>query len=658
MMDGFQKIELDGPKEEKKSNPVQTALMTKPMKTNQNRKKSRKFLKPLAIIVTVIAIIVVILVFILVIPLQRTIASAKQTEAQLKNFYTAVKSQNIDAADQALQTSKTALADTQQKLNALGYLQYVPVAMWYYSDAQHGMKAGAYGLDTAQVVINDLKPYADLLGLKGKGTFSGGSAQERLATAVLTLGKITPDIGPIGDQLAKVQTEIDAIDQNHYPAWLFGKTIGTDIGQAKTYVDEIVVGVNQARPFITVLPTLLGENSPQKYFIIFQNDKELRPGGGFITGYAIFQLDKGAITPEVSADIYPLDDSIPNKPQAPAPLVKYLHLTNPVYNLRDSNLSPDYLTNINVFKQMYEKSPNYEPVDGYIAIDTDVLMKTIGILDHQVYAGGINFTDANDPTCDCPQALYELENDISRPVNYQRTNRKSLLGVLLSAILQKSLQSSPKKYWGPLFQAMLDLTAQKHILFDLNNTSAQTGLEALNAAGQVKSFNGDYLMINDANFGGDKANLYTTESVQNQYNVASDGTITKTVTINYTNNHAPSDCSLADGGLCLNADLRDWVRIYVPQGSTLVNNIGSEVKMTTYNELGKTVFDGFLTIRPLSKATYTVTYTLPFKLQSGSTLPVLIQKQAGTYDNQYTVTYNNNTMIPFPLLTDKTLDLK
>lgn len=635
----------------------QSAPIDKSMKTKRNN-KSRKLVKPLATIATVIAVIVLILVFILVIPLQRVIVSAKQTEAQLKIFEAAVKSQNIDAADQSLQTSQTDLSDTQQKLNALSYLQFVPIASWYYSDAQHGMKAGEYGLDTAQVVITDLKPYADLLGLQGKGTFSGGTAAQRIATAVLTLGKITPDIGSIASQLEKVQTEVDAINQNHYPSWLFGTKIGSYISQGKNLVDESVVGVNQARPFITELPILLGENSSQKYFIIFQNDKELRPGGGFITGYSIFQLDKGAITPETSADIYPIDDSIPNKPPAPAPLVKYLHLTDPVFNLRDSNLSPDYITNINTFKQMYAKSSGYEPVDGYIAIDTDVLMTTIGILDHQIYAGGINFTDQNDPQCGCAEALYELENDISRPVNYQRTDRKSLLGILLTAILQKSLQSSPKKYWPQLFQAMVNLTAQKHILFDLNDTTAQSGLEALNAAGQVKPFNGDYLMINDANFGGDKANLYTTEAVQDQYDVASDGTITKTVTLNYANDHAPSDCSLADGGLCLNADLRDWVRIYVPQGSTLVSNTGSEVKMTTYNELGKTVFDGFLTIRPLSKATYTVVYKLPFKLQSGSSLPVMIQKQAGTYDNAYTVIYNNRTEDTFPLLTDKTLDLK
>lgn len=655
-MDGFKKIDFADKKVQKNHGLTQTP--NQPMRTKRSKNNRKTIAKRVSIGVTIFAIIMLLLVFIVGIPVQHLIASAKITKAQLSVFEQAVKSQNIDAADQELQKTKVDLADTQQKLNALGYLQIVPIAAWYYGDAQHGMKAGAAGLDTAQVIINDLKPYADLLGLQGSGTFSGGTAEQRISTAVLTLGKITPDIGHIADQLDKVQTEMDAIDANHYPSWLFGKTIGADITQAKTLVDESVVGVNQARPFITELPALLGENKEQKYFIIFQNDKELRPGGGFITAYSIFDLDKGAITPEKSADIYPLDDSIPNKPAAPAPLVQYLRLTNPVWNLRDSNISPDFITNMNTFKQMYAKSSEYEPVDGYVAIDTYVLTSTIKILDNSVTAGGITFTTDNDPRCDCPQAIYELENDISRPVNYLKTERKSLLGELLTSILQKSLQSSPKKYWPALFQSMLTLTQQKHIMFDLNDQQAQKGLEGLNAAGQILPFNGDYLSIIDANFGGDKANLYINEAVENDYNVASDGTISKTVTITYTNNHAPSDCSLKDGGLCLNSDYRDWLRFYVPQGSEIVSNTGSYVKLKTYNELGKTVFEGYLVVHPLGKATYSITYKLPFKLQGGSSLPVLIQKQAGTDANQYTIMMNGHQVDQFPLLTDQKLDLK
>jgi hypothetical protein len=99
------------------------------------------------------------------------------------------------------------------------------------------------------------------------------------------------------------------------------------------------------------------------------------------------------------------------------------------------------------------------------------------------------------------------------------------------------------------------------------------------------------------------------------------------------------------------------VRVYVPKGSKLLDAKGSEVKVTTYDELGKTVLDGFVTVRPLGKTVYTLTYSLPFKVQSG-TLPVLIQKQPGTDNNAYTINVNNRTVDKFPLLTDKELKLK
>ena len=99
--------------------------------------------------------------------------------------------------------------------------------------------------------------------------------------------------------------------------------------------------------------------------------------------------------------------------------------------------------------------------DGIIAIDTNVLVSAIKILDNSVYADGQTFTTDNDPHCDCPQVIYALENSISRPLNYVNTTRKSLLGDLLTAIMVKSLNSSPKKYWGPLFQSMITRLKQE-----------------------------------------------------------------------------------------------------------------------------------------------------------------------------------------------------
>jgi hypothetical protein len=223
--------------------------------------------------------------------------------------------------------------------------------------------------------------------------------------------------------------------------------------------------------------------------------------------------------------------------------------------------------------------------------------------------------------------------------------------------MDKALKSSPKKYWGPLFQDLLTQVQQKHVLFYLFDKQAQSSIEALNAAGRIKSFTGDYLHINDTNFAGAKSNLFTNQSVEIATDVQN-GVIKKTVTINYKNTHPPSDCNLERGGLCLNAELRDWVRVYVPKGSKLVSSRGSEVKVTTKEDLGKTVFEGFITVRPLGKTTYTLTYTLPFRIEENSPLPFLIQKQPGTKGNEYTVKVNGRTIEKFSLLTDKELRLK
>ena len=243
-------------------------------------------------------------------------------------------------------------------------------------------------------------------------------------------------------------------------------------------------------------------------------------------------MDKGIIHLERSDDIYKLDDSISSKPAAPAPILKYLPKVYTL-NLRDSNLSPDFVESMIQFNKLYDKAGQKVAVDGIIALDTYVLTSTIKILDDQITVDGQTFTTKNDPRCDCAQVIYSLEDSISRPVNYIKTDRKGLLGDMLAALMSKALSSSPKIYWGPLFQSMLAQTHQKHILFYLFDKDAQSGIESLQAAGKIVPFEGDYLHINEANFSGAKANLFITQKVENSYDIKGDGTISKTVTINY-----------------------------------------------------------------------------------------------------------------------------
>ncbi len=664
-MEGFEKINLDSPyRRDSSKSVVSRSLSSTPQVNTSNRFLFFKN-KNTLIVLAVILILVIISSFAVVLPAQKVYKSARKTYNQTKVTVDALKKQNVALASEELKKTRQDLSNTQSDLNSLRYLRFVPIANLYYNDAQHLVKSGFYGLDAASVLIESVKPYADVLGLKGQGSFVMGSAEQRIQTAITTMSKVTPRIDEIEKYLSLVKKEMDEVDPNRYPP-IFGLgKIRNNLINIKKITDDGVSFISQAKPLIKVLPDLLGAGGEKKYLVLFQNDKELRPTGGFITAYSIFRIDKGVIYVDKSDNIYNLDNTIPNKPRAPEPILKYLKNVS-VFNLRDSNLSPDFIDSMKTFNSLYDKAGGKVKIDGIITIDTYVLVSTIKILDDRVDAAGMTFTTKKDPRCDCPQVIYQLESSISTPLSLDlrvsdleaiQARRKDIIGDLLYAILNKALKSSPRAYWGPLFQDFIAKIAEKHVLFDLYDKAAQQGIDAVNADGRIRPFDGDYLNINEANFGGQKSNLYISRTVTQNYQLENDGNIIKTLTINYKNPYPASDCNLERGGLCLNAVYRNWFRIYVPKGSRLISSQGSEVNIKSYEDFGKTVFEGFLTVRPEGAATFTISYRMPEKFAKNSTIPLLIQKQPGTDGDEYAIKVNDREQRKLKLLTDKELQV-
>ena len=659
-MDGLEKIDFkldkNVPNESVKKAP---STQVNPLKNMSSRKfNPREILKSrkAQVIFSVFLVLILFSIFGVYLPAMKVYKSAKITYADAKAATWAIKTQNVSLASEQLAKTKTDLAKTQKDLRAMGYLKFVPIASWYYNDAYHLTKAGEHGLNAATILVDSIAPYADLLGLKGQGSFTGGTAQQRIETAVKAMGKITPRIDDISKQLLIVRTEIDMVNPSHYPTFIFGKKVKSTLDNLRTLTDQSVDLITSAKPLIKILPDVLGEPKEKKYLILFQNDKELRPTGGFMTAYSIFRLKSGVVHVDLSSDIYTLDATVPNKPRAPRPILSYL-ANVPVLNLRDNNLSPDFKVSMENFYKMYKTAGAYKRVDGIIAVDTYALVAAMKLLG-DINVNGTIFTTKNDPRCNCPQVVYQLEAIVDTPVGIIKENRKGIIGELMYAIMNKAFSSSPKQYWGPLFQTMLAQMSEKHVLFYMNTSDAQAGFEGFSAAGRILPFEGDYFHLNEANFGGAKSNMFVSQTVSQDYKIQSDGSVVKTVIVNYKNPNPPSDCNLERGNLCLNAKLRDWFRIYVPKGSELLSSQGSEVKMISYEELGKTVFEGFLTVRPQGIAKLTVSYKLPFKLATDSILPYLIQKQGGTDNDSYTITANGKTLEQFNLSADKTLNLK
>lgn len=648
---GFQKITIP-------SQPVANKTWSKKTGTtssvkSSNRSGVRKRGKIATSIFFIVPLIIIGLVIAVYLPAKATYDALKETETVAREAYQAAKNQNLEEAQVKFRDLETRLTEVQHREQKLSWLQYVPWVGRYERDAKHAISGSIAAVQAVSITIDTLVPYADLLGLKGESTFVAGSADDRIRTAVETLDKIIPSIDIIAEKVSAAQKEFDTIDPNRYPEKFGSTQIAPKIRAGKQLFTETASLFVDAQPLLKKVPELLGTKEPKRYIVLFQNDKELRATGGFITAYGIFKVDKGKIQVEVSDDIYDLDKSKSKKYPAPAPIRDY-HTNVFTLELRDNNLSPDYMVSMKDFETMLNESvTDFPDYDGIIALDTHVLVSTIEILgEFNVY--GRKFSAEPDDRCDgCPRAVYELEDYSSRPVAYIREERKDIIGVLLQQIMQKALGVSPSQYWGRLSQKFLDEARQKHILFYFHDTDAQKGIESLNFGGRIKSYEGDYLHISDVNFSGAKSNLFVKHSIKNNVEVSSDGTIKRTVTVSYKNPSAASNCNPEAGKLCLNAILNNWVRLYVPKGSKLTEFTGSEKETKTYDELDKTVIEGFLTIKPQAASEIVVKYTLPESFKGNKQYSLLVQKQPGTQGHEFVSMKNGKEIEKFPLVTDK-----
>lgn len=573
-----------------------------------------------------------------------------------KETYQALKHQDLEKTQAGIAKTQKNLRKTQTVLRPFFFLKFIPFLGNYYRDGEHLIKAGLYVLEAGDLALSAIEPHADLLGFKGDSSFVEKSTDERIQTAVLTFDKITPELSQMAESLKKAKAEIDPIEPGRYPEKIANFKVRNKITLFKEMADQYLTMFIDARPLLEILPQLLGEPETKTYLVLFQNDKELRPTGGFITAYAILKFDQGKMEVIRSDDIYKLDQVKTKNVGAPPEILRY-HKGVYYFNLRDSNLSPDFLVSMKQFEELYDLVSGKIEIDGIIGVDTHVLVEILKVLG-PIEAYGREFSSEIDSRCDCPKVVYELEDYATRPVGYLRSERKDIIGVLLAKIMEKALGVSPGQYWGRLFQVGVEQFKEKHILAYFHNQKAQQGIEVLNFGGRIKDYEGDYLHINDTNFAGAKSNMFVKHFVNQEIDVGENGKVVKTITIDYKNPAPPSNCSLESGELCLNGLLRNWLRIYVPQGSKLLEFKGSEKETVVKKELGKTVFEGFLIIKPLGSAQVVVKYQLPFEVKKGEEYRLLIQKQPGTEGHEYKIVVNGKEIERFNLTTDRELKFK
>ncbi len=619
------------------------------------KNKKKKVLKISLLVLGVIFILAILTA----VPLWLTLQKGREVVSEVQAISTAFQNQNLDEASVKIASAREKLQATQKQFSWLQWNRFVPFFGGYYRDGEHLFRAGLAGLDAADVLIEAIKPYADVIGFEGGSGLEGQTAEERVVFIVQTLEKISPQLDNISQHLNLVKEEVLAINPRRYPQKIRGQAIREQIVTLQETVVNLSDSLAQLKPALAILPQLLGEPDEKHYLLLFQNDAELRPTGGFLTAYAILKVHRGKFTPLNSEDIYSLDSRFNKRIEAPAAIKEYLPLVY-YWNLRDMNLSPDFKVSMDQFGENYLKTSGAIRVDGIIAIDTTLPVELLKVLGPVGVANWGSFSAEEDPRCNCPQVIYALEELADKPVGEVRTGRKAVLGPLMHSILL-NIMGSPRKLWPKFFNVGVEAIREKHVMLYFFDEAGQQAAEAFKAAGRIVDYDADYLHINDCNFAGAKSNMFIKENVTQEIETAGDGTITKTLTIDYKNPEPASNCNLEKGELCLNGPYRNWFRIYVPLGSELLEATGSETEMETYEEFGKTVFAGFFgdkhPLRPEGSAKVVLKYKLPFQVNKNEDYKLFIQKQPGTYGYEYVININGEELERFDLLTDRELKL-
>jgi hypothetical protein len=360
---------------------------------------------------------------------------------------------------------------------------------------------------------------------------------------------------------------------------------------------------------------LKNDDQEKVFLVLFQNNMEIRPGGGFIGSFGILKIKNGKITSLETHDTGNFDGRIPDTVPSPYPMKETLRVN--FLKLRDSNYSPDFTVNAQKAVEFYKMGKGEEKFDGVVGITTNVLtslLKVTGPITLEGYPG--TYSDEN--------AIIALEYQVEKAFDEQgipRGERKSVIMALAKAIAERveNLSAGEKI---TMAKIVLEDLKKKDILLNFTDTSVQQSVENSNWAGKVdQDWNKDFLMLVDANFGSYKSDYYVKRSIDYSVDLTKD--IPEAV-LKITYNHTAKQKDW------MTKDYQDYMRVYAPTGSWL-NTYPTELKNPQFaQDLGKKYF-GFLINVPVgTQKTFEFRYTLPAEIKNDYDLK--IQKQAGIND--------------------------
>lgn len=428
---------------------------------------------------------------------------------------------------------------------------------------------------------------------------------------------------------------------------------------AKEILPKAKISISEFINFSDTLLEIIGDNGTKRYVVLFQNNNELRPAGGFIGSFAFIDVTKGAIEniKIPGGGPYDLKGYLTESVASPKPL----QLINARWEMQDANWYANWPTSAEKVAWFLEKSGE-SSVDGVIALQATTLEKLLEIL------GPIYFEEY-DVTINSENVILEMQKEVELNYDKAENQPKKYVSQLAPKVIEKILSSSGEDLIKIISLLRSEIQRKDILVYfrdsEINNKFIEMGMEPT-----ILNSSMDYLSVVHANIGGGKTDGVIEETWNQRIIIDTDGTAYAELEIVRKHNGDPNDIFEGKNNV-------DYVRVYVPEGSELISFEGvklpdpslfektqefytqdsglleieknpiidekSGTRIT--NEFGKTVFGNWLQVDPGNVLHAKIIYKLPFKIfpfdfinsGEGRGYSILVQKQPGARDAHYSI---------------------
>lgn len=228
-----------------------------------------------------------------------------------------------------------------------------------------------------------LPPVVDVASHVARDSRGGG-----FAALLPALGSQAPALERAASVAAETRAEVRQMPGSTWP-----KAVGHAHTQLVRLLDRIVPATADAAVAARVLPPVLGQHSPRRYFVVVQNTAEVRGTGGMPGAFAVLTADRGQLDFEALGN----DDAVTGanpKVDLGAEFTARYGRAQPTRYWANSNLSPHFPHAARIWAATWHQRSGRQ-VDGVVGLDPTVLSRLLSVTGPGRLADGTQLTAGN-----------------------------------------------------------------------------------------------------------------------------------------------------------------------------------------------------------------------------------------------------------------------